>query len=65
MSLPHENDENDESFSMKTQTFETLSRVERFENATVSVSCRRVEINENANFSKRSQYRHRVDGLIH
>ena len=50
MSRPYENDV---SFSMKT-----LSRVEKFENATVSASCGRVEFTENANFWKRI----RVDG---
>ena len=52
-------------FQWKRKLLKTLSRVERFENATVSVSCGRVQINGNANFWKRSQYRRRVDGSIH
>ena len=48
MSRPHENDEDDVSFSMKTQTYE----VERFENATDSASCGRVEFTENEKLLK-------------
>ena len=39
-------------FQWKHKLLKTLSRVERFENATVSASCGRVEFTENANFWK-------------
>ena len=42
MSRPHENDENDVSFSTKTQTFENDLQSGKIWNATVSVSCGRV-----------------------
>ena len=49
MSRPHENDENDVSFSMKTQSFENALQCGKIENATVSGG--RVEFTENATVS--------------
>ena len=43
MSRPHENDENDVSFSIKTQTFENALQSGKIWIATVSASCGRVD----------------------